>query len=1265
MEGLPNLTNDALKPSVAKIEFGSKQIFNKNVDKINVTFDREEDMLVMCLSTFIHDFAHDFNFFSMHSRILKKNQALFQSMGITIGNGILKKFVLPEMLHRDIIMYDDDKFKDIQEEKPTNFTKSKNNYYKMLRSYESSVMEGGAALDIQDQGELKFAERLKKFKDQELETQELEEPIKLKPEFLLATSPSEVKIETDFTHLEQPLTKEITDTSIYTSILNAYTNDADFLTFFSSLTLYVANYLNCYGVEDKFREHLSNIEGNDKKAIYNLIMHNAIITTLEYIINDFVGGKLDGETYYDEPIEVVHEHANLFALLLMAFKHIELTQNKEFLRDSLETLNSKDVLQQFIIYYSGYLTSKSMDEFLSIKKGGDPEEDKEKLKEEIKEEIKQELRDEIKEGEIEITPPPPSNVIYLTEKIAVTHNNLLTTITRGIFLKLGIWQKIGQLKGVEDESFDEETISYLTFENLKNIYPIDNTITNGHLNNELLILEIIILKQLLLELSPFKMYIMGAKIDDRLKDYMDAFYLANYNFVNQIVNTEAISETNKEIDEYTSSIKDINENELKFYNLEEDSPDFGSMKGGEPEDITDSITEEAISIPASETSAIPEILEKIEEPILPAIPIILEHFKNAYDLNMRTTNNLINSRIKPIEFDDMNGKKTLTNLYDILKYNQTLIHRVNEDGTNSDFYIAAPKMKFVINNASKVTNNINGIKLVLPKKLQNQIEELINKYLTKNENGEYELVDISINDELVKLENELNDVIAGKEGFEGIDEKKEILKGNEDPDEVKEIKDEIKTIERMYKMPLENEIFLLNTLKELDDKEKIKEYLVDIRENAWKWFKSFSSFLGIYKSINRGVFCPGSSMMDAMDNCSLRHGTSEPKEVGTTNCDMVYEGNGKKISYGGTIIYYNQQYPPQLNANIDYRLICNDGSKEDIASITTNDIQVSESKELNARIAYRGVIEKLKLIFAKTYDYEMSDTSELNDLSDEEIKLKMIEKLSKLWNAVQYNNSVQNFNNLLGSTAIKTLGDFLQECQATYQWGGYVNNSDAFVDTTKDLIEANKGTDRQILPIYRSVSEGGKIVPYDNDGNALRLGIQGDRPSGFRSIYILLNASSGINEHCITGYMHTMGNQKPSRTLLVTRNLGEENTNGLKGIVVYVTPNANPDRFSIDLETKFTSPRAVKDKDKESKGFQMATTSEIPSVIETTGIDIPVEEIIPKPKKTKPKTKKTDIILEEQTGGKKTKRAKKNRAKNTKRNKKLVRKHKPRKTHKK
>jgi len=1249
MEVSPDLSNDALKPSVTKIDFGSKQIFSKDVDKISVKFDREEDMLVLCLSTFIHDFAHDFNFSTMHQRILKKNQPLFHSMGINIGNGIIKKYILPEFVNREIIMYDDTKFKDIDDTYESQFTKNKKNYYEMLRTYEEvSSMEGGAVSSIETAPEIIFSPNMKNLKqDEELEIKEDEQPIKLKQDLLFATNISEPTKEELEVYLEQPLTKTIKDTSIYVEALKQYTNDADFLTFFSSLTTYVANYMDCYNLHNSFKDYLITVDAN-KDALYNLMMFNAITSTIQYIADDFIKADMNGETYNDEPIEIVKENAYLFLLLLISFEKISKKKNNSFLKDSLEIFNSKEVLQQFIIYYVAYLSYENYDEFLSNKKGGEPEETIEIAQENSPTPILE--TPPVIEEEIQIE-VPPSNVVYLSEKIAVTHNNLLTTITRGIFTKLGIWDTICKFKGVETELFSEDAINYITFDVLKQIYPIDPTVDRGNLNNELLIAEIIILKQLLLELSPFKMYVMGAKIDDRLKDYMDAFYYANYNFVTKETNIEVVEQINKELDEYNARLKDVDEIDLRFYDEDDSLETSNYMKGGE---TTSSITDNSLSTNDNVSSNIGLPLFSQQETIsLPPVPIVLSGFKNAYDVNIQLMDNLIKSKIPPLQFNGQNGSLQINNLYDLLKYNQTLMSRINDDGSISEFGIQAPKMKFVINNAARLSSNINGVKFVLPTKLMDEIRILVDKYLEVDENGEHVIVDINIDDELTKLSNELEDVINGKEDFEGIDQKKQLLKEAIDPDEKIEIKDEIKTIERLYKNPLENEIFLLETLKDLGSKEKMQDYLLELKNNYENWFRKMQPFFGVYKSLNRGVFCPASSMMDAMDNCSLRHGTSEPKEVGTTNYELIYESGDKKISYGGTVLYYDQQFPPQLNANVDFRFICVSQGKEDIAVVSTNDIQVSESRELNARVAYRGVIEKLKLVFASRYKKDMLDTSDLIGLSDEDIKRKMLDKLSKLWNAVQYTNSVDNFNQLLGSTSIKTLGDFLQECQATVQWGGYVSRDVELMSTTKDLIEANKGTDKEIVPIYRSVSEGGKIVPYDNDGNALRLGVQGDRPSGFRSIYILLNASSGINEHCITGYMFTMSNQKPSRTLLVSRNIGEENNNKLKGMVIYVNPNAEKDRFNINLESTFISAKASKDetsKDETSKGFKMATQPEIPQLIDTTGVDISLDEM-PKLKKAR-KTKKNAITEETtQNAGKKTKRTNKHKTKITKKNK--------------
>lgn len=1236
MEFSPELTNDTVKPSITKVEFGSKQIFNKEIDKISVKFEREEDMLTICLSTFIHDFAHDFNFFSMYERILKKNQPLFHSMGINIGNGILKKYVLAEFVDREITMYNDSKFKDIVDEQETLFTKNKKTFHEMLRSYETSVMAGGAVSPIDVQPELTFSSDIKNLKEGDTE-EDLIQPIKFKKDLLFATSIERENKEIE-DYLEQPLTKSIKQRTIYVEALKNFTNDADFLTFFSSLTTYVANYLDCHSVDKNFKNYLIEIDGN-KDALYNLMMYNAIVTTLEYIRQDFSIGEMGNETYDNEPIEVVKEYTYLFSLLSIAFQKISNKKNNSFLKDSLEIFNSKELLQQFIIYYVAYLSCGDYAEFLSNinkdqnKKGGDSEEKKEEI------------------NEVGI---PAVNVVYLTEKIGATHNNLLTTITRGMFIKLGIWDTICKFKGLEREVFSQDTINYITFDVLKQIYPIDPNIERGNINNELLIMQILILKQFLLELSPFKMYIMGAKIDDRLKDYIDAFYYANYNFADKEPNIESVEEINKDLDEYNKIVKDISEMEIQYYYEQDDSLDSELvLKGGTT--ITDNqVTEQNnldmnLDLITDSQSAIDnQLFEQQPTIILPFVPVMLSGFKTAYEVNMKIIDALINSKIHPIQFTGSNGLIQINNLYDLLKYNQTLMSRINEDGNVSEFSVQAPKMKFIINNAARISSNINGMKLILPRRLMEQIKVLIDKYLEVDENGEYAFVDINIDDTLAELDKALQDIIIGNEGLESLDEKKLLLKETTDPDEKIEIKDEIKTIERLYKIPLENEIYLLETLKTLGSKDNMTDYLLNLNNNYENWFRKMQTFFGVYKSLNRGVFCPASSMMDAMDNCSLHHGTTEPKEVGTTNFELVYESGDKKISYGGTVLYYDQEYPPQLNANVDFRLICIRDGKEDIAVVNTNNIQVSESRELNARVAYRGVIEKLKLLFANTYKKDIIDTSDLIGLTDEDIKRKMVDKWSKLWNAVQYTNSVDNFNILLGATSIKTLGDFLQECQATLQWGGYVNTSVSFMDTTKQLIEANKGTDKEIVPIYRSVSEGGSIVPYDNDGNALRLGVQGDRPSGFRSIYILLNASSGINEHCITGYMLTMSNQKPSRTLLVSRNIGKENENKLKGMVVYVNPNTEKIRFNINLESGFTSPKASKDEI--SKGFKMANKREIPDVIDTTGVDISFEEVKSKINKSK-KTKKVLESQETQQAGKKTKRFNKQTSKVTKKDK--------------
>ena len=186
-----------------------------------------------------------------------------------------------------------------------------------------------------------------------------------------------------------------------------------------------------------------------------------------------------------------------------------------------------------------------------------------------------------------------------------------------------------------------------------------------------------------------------------------------------------------------------------------------------------------------------------------------------------------------------------------------------------------------------------------------------------------------------------------------------------------------------------------------------------------------------------------------------------------------------------------------------------------------------------------------------------------------------------MWVNLQYQYNPYNFNALLSATALKTMGDYLQECQACFKWGGYVNTSEAFprglepsfLDMIKDKL------------IYRSVSQGGIVVPYDEKGNALRLGIQGDRPSGFRSIYILLNGTEAVNDQAITGYMFTSSTQNPSRTLLVSRNMNATNDKSLQGSVIFVTRELQtPQKEDLLKELEFLN---VKDKMRKLEGIQV------------------------------------------------------------------------------
>ena len=416
-------------------------------------------------------------------------------------------------------------------------------------------------------------------------------------------------------------------------------------------------------------------------------------------------------------------------------------------------------------------------------------------------------------------------------------------------------------------------------------------------------------------------------------------------------------------------------------------------------------------------------------------------------------------------------------------------------------------------------------------------------------------------------------------------------------DELQKKTVERKKIERDDITPLENKLFLLKLLK------TEPQAFEDFKENHNKWFKDSQALFGIYRNLQRGTFCPTSSMMDAMDNCSLKYNATETKEVGTSYSELVYNDteNNVKISFGGVVLNYNQTINgnDELTAKLYYELVCNNesnGQNNDTMTLSTLGIKVSESNDLKARVAYQGVVNKIKQLYDNPIP-NSNDTSseEIIELEGESIEINPVKKskqqkendkqirvIKNMWTNLQYQFNRNNFNELLSATALKTMGDYLQECQACFKWGGYVSSAESFPPGITGSVSFDTIRDKLI---FRSVSQGGSIVPYDENGNALRLGLQGDRPSGFRSIYILLNGKDAVNDQAITGYMFTSSTQNPSRSLLVSRNMNKTNDKQLEGNVIFVTRELQtPKKEDLLKELEFLN---VKDKTRKVYGEEV------------------------------------------------------------------------------
>jgi len=1233
--------------SILDVSLKAKQKFNGEIEKVVVPFEREEDMILLCLSIFLHDFIHDYNLAGMHKRIFKgevdtgnrdedgkkikvKTYDLLMNLNIGIINPVYKIYCYESGGYGDVNLYDDNQFED------NRLAGKSKTFLDYTEQFEEMIPAlGGMPATVYKPKHLTSVSRVTRRPIRKPASRTRQT---LRNRFRRPSTASEIDIKkrnqmyldnlrtktayesTKFDLLEKPEieTKEEIKSDIdirWQAAYDYFENNADFLGFYSALTTFVVTYLD-FDLEDNLTTSPEILEGESLK---NYSMYNFVVNSMDLMANNLKNSE-------EGTVENMF-FGDIFVVLKKAFVAV---YSEDFSVDPLILLNSPIMLKKFVSFYVLFLNSKDMDEFdtRAIPKkvlGGDgtpPVNDSQ-------------------EGEDEVSTSPERvrELVPGRESVIRTHNNLITTLTRGMFVKLGIWDNIFNDSAQDPNSkyvFSAETLNKISYETLKALYPTDPN-SGGHINNELLIMQILIMKPMLLEMPPSKTLTFGSKIDDNLKNYLDVFY--NTYFLKKQRTEKPKVELETEVLE-NPDVSILSDDALLFFedNASEDGDEhegFGEfMDGGEnPDNIwgdvelkefpmrqrnEDSPGIEMVAIqekPKMELTEEPDVSAPEEfkrPPFPPAKPIILKNLKKMYQNNVYTIQNLKESRIPEIDA----GGNIINNLYDLLYYNSTLMHRIN-GGIN----IPAPLLKFVVNNAANIGSNLNGSKFLYSKKDREQASSIVTEI--------YDVVQTKTTDtKLLELSDECDDILSELAELEAKEKSLKNLKrrnGNRLSDrkqnEFMMVQYEIKVLRNTRLVPCENKLYLLKTFLAFnrESPQKAIDWLDEWKNKHMDWINDCQAFFGLYRNLVRGTFCPTVSMMDAMFNCSIKYGATETKEVGTSNYELVYQSVDpetqeiiKKISYGGVVLNYSETVngAKQLNAKIDFDLVCIDRERNlnDVANISTVGMQVAESHDLKASVVYKCVVDKIREIYVDTYNKlpeSESAESEGVDLTDPLATKEFLKKkINRMWSNMQYYVNKENFNALLSATAIKTFGDYLQECLACIQWGGYVNSTNQFSDKLKSFIESNN-----ITPIYRSVSEANKIVPYDENGNALRLGVQGDRPSGFRSIYILLNGKEGINQHAISGYVFTAGNQKTSRTILVSRNSATlDNRNetqnedagniDISGKLVFVTRELHVEKkqkedFLKSLQTKIT---------RETRMFRDPTTGvqfqpEIPEVV--------------------------------------------------------------------
>ena len=282
-------------------------------------------------------------------------------------------------------------------------------------------------------------------------------------------------------------------------------------------------------------------------------------------------------------------------------------------------------------------------------------------------------------------------------------------------------------------------------------------------------------------------------------------------------------------------------------------------------------------------------------------------------------------------------------------------------------------------------------------------------------------------------------------------------------------------------------------------------------------------------------FCPISTVVDSADEeChgGCNPNTKESREIGNT--DILITTDNKNISYH----VYIEKLTPETsnnNAKVGYKLkIGGSTYSNEVEEYYKNQ---AKKHTLGAagtlKSTCQGIIDKLKL--------------GNND-----------------WATIEKDTILStNITNILLS---KSLGDIIQELNATIKFGGY-----------KGTVEYFDSED---------VKQRGLPYPYDKNGDAIRCILSGDRPSGVRVLfYKLFFPVENINKLSFGGYYNQSKVDKYFYLMFNNEYVNELITNHKQNppTITFLTGGGNSNRMQKTIKHKKKGEKSINKKRKTIK----------------------------------------------------------------------------------